>query len=59
MIQKLAPKTRIITGILFLVVGLIMLYIINEYNTGLIGGFLVGLFLAAGVGLLIVQNETK
>ena len=43
--------------IFFLVISLIGIYIINNYNTGFFGGFVTGLCSAVVVGLLVTPKK--
>jgi len=43
--------------ILFSIISLIGIYVINTYNTGFFGGFIIGLCSAVAVGLLVTPKK--
>ncbi|WP_054850824.1 hypothetical protein [Olleya sp. ITB9] len=56
-ILKIPSKTRLILGLSLTVLGILSLFILDNYDTGFLGGFLSGILVGTGVGLVITYKQ--
>lgn len=56
-LYKLSSKTRFISGVIILVLGLLSFIYINEYQTGFFEGFIAGSLIGVGFGLVMTYNK--
>ncbi|WP_289046208.1 hypothetical protein [uncultured Olleya sp.] len=56
-ILKIPSKTRLILGLSLTVLGILSLFILDNYDTGFLGGFLSGILLGTGIGLVITCKQ--
>lgn len=56
---KLSSKTRLILGLILSVLGILSFLYINEHNTGFFGGFITGILISLGFGLVITYKKKK
>lgn len=56
-ILNIPSKTRLLIGLGLILIGLLSLFILDNYDTGFLGGFLSGIILGAGIGLVITRNK--
>jgi hypothetical protein len=56
---QIKPKTRLVLGIVFSVLALVMFYIVWTKDTGFIGGLMAGLLTGAGIGVVATYKKTN
>jgi uncharacterized membrane protein YbhN (UPF0104 family) len=56
---KLSSKTRLISGVILSILGLLSLFYINEHQTGFLGGFIAGSLISVGIGLVITYKKKE
>jgi hypothetical protein len=56
---KIKPKYRLQIGLMFLILAAFSFYLIWNYDTGFIGGFLAGIFIGIGLGLIITHKKQE
>ncbi|MCB0383028.1 MAG: hypothetical protein KDD05_06945 [Psychroserpens sp.] len=58
-IYKLSSKTRLILGLVILILGILSFLYINEYDTGFFGGFITGILIGVGLGLVVTHKKKE
>ena len=56
---KLSSKTRLVLGSVLLVLGILSFLYINEFDTGFLGGFITGILIGVGLGLVITYKKKE
>lgn len=56
---KLSSMTRLVLGSILSVLGILSFQYINEHDTGFHGGFITGILIGLGLGLVITYKKKE
>lgn len=56
---KMKPSIKLGLGIVALLLGVLALYLLWNYNTGFLGGLFAGLLIALGLRLIIAYKKQE
>ena len=58
-IHNVPSKTRLISGIAILAIGLLSFFVVGKFDTGGLGGFLAGFCITLGFVLIVTRNKKE